>query len=98
MHAPPPNLRRPLGLLPTALLLLAGLAAAARRGIRQVLNNRAVDRELVPALALVCFERSGRGRGFGYQGLQDRVDYAVVPGCGLGVLVGCCGGEGGGAG
>ena len=36
--------------------------------------------------------------GFGDEGLQDAVDDGVVPGGGAVVLVGCCGGEGGGAG
>ena len=36
--------------------------------------------------------------GFGDEGLQDGVDDGVVPGGGAVVLVGCCGGEGGGAG
>ena len=35
--------------------------------------------------------------GFGDEGLQDAVDDGVVPGGGAVVLVGCCGGEGGGA-
>ena len=35
---------------------------------------------------------------FGDEGLQDCVDDGVVPGGGAVVLVGCCGGEGGGAG
>jgi hypothetical protein len=100
VHAPAPNLALHL-LLP---ILLAGVAVrlgARAVGIRQVLNNRAVDRELVPALAGVFFLRFkavGRGRGFGYEGLQDAVDYCVVPGCGAFVLVACGGCEGGVAG
>jgi hypothetical protein len=40
----------------------------------------------------------GGGCGFGDEGLQDAVDYCVVPRAGGVVLVGCCGGEGAGAG
>jgi hypothetical protein len=67
-----------------------------------VLNNGAVDRELVSPLAgvlfLLRFEAVGRGRGFGDEGLQDAVDYRVVPGRGAVVLVACGGREGGVAG
>ena len=67
-----------------------------------MLDNRTVDRELVPALTRALFlqrlERVGRGRGFGYEGLQDGVDDGIVPGGGGFVLVACGGREGGGAG
>jgi hypothetical protein len=69
-----------------------------------VLNNRAVHSELVAAA--ICgggavfwvLLRLVRGGGFGDDGLEDRVDDGVVPGCGAVVVVGCCGAEGGGAG
>jgi len=73
-----------------ALLLLAGTLAARRR-IRQVLDDSAVDRELVPSLAPVGFQRAGFGRGFCDERLEDRVDDGVVPRRGLVVLVGCRG-------
>jgi hypothetical protein len=99
VHAPPSNLALHL-LLP---ILLAGVAVrlGAAVGIRQMLDYRTVDRELVSSLIGVLFlrfEAVGRGRGFGYEGLQDAVDYGVVPGCGAFVLVACGGCEGGVAG
>lgn len=72
-----------------------------------MLNDRAVHSELVAA-AICCCGGGGAvfgvllrfvgGGGFGDEGLEDRVDDGVVPGCGAVVVVGCCGAEGGGAG
>lgn len=82
MHAAPPDLLRR-----TVALLLAFLPR-----VRQVLDDRAVDGELVPAVVVV-----GRG-GLGDERLQDLVDDAVVPrGCAV-VRVGGCAREGAGAG
>jgi hypothetical protein len=57
-----------------------------------VLDDGAVDHELVGRGLTVG------GRGLTDQGLQEGGDDGVVPQGGLGVVVGCCGGEGGGAG
>lgn len=92
VHTPTPNLA--LDLLPTVRALLLLSVALRRARIRQVLDDGAVDGELVPALALVGFDGPRRGRGFGDQGLQDAVDYAVVPARGAVVLVACGGREG----
>jgi hypothetical protein len=89
VHASPSNF--------TTLLHLSLLVLNGGSGVRQVLNNRAVDRELVPA---VFFGIVGVGFGgsFGYEGCEDRVDDGIVPGRGAFVVVRSCGAEGGGAG
>lgn len=82
VHAAPPDLLRR-----TVAFLLAFLPR-----VRQVLDDRAVDGELVPAVVVV-----GRG-GLGDERLQDLVDDAVVPrGCAV-VRVSGCAREGAGAG
>lgn len=85
MHAPAADLRSPLHFALILNLLSLGavcLGGAAVR-IRQMLDNSTVDREFVPSLVGVLFlrfEAVGWRRGFGDQGLEDRVDYGVVPG------------------
>jgi hypothetical protein len=107
VHAPAAHLRRrPLHSTLLLLLDLPSLGAIVRFGaaavqIRQMLDDGRVHREFVSSFVGVLFlrfEAVGRRRGFGDQGLQDCVDYGVVPGGGLVVLVGCGGGEGGVAG
>lgn len=86
-------------LLPFTLTLALNFCLAARAPrIAQVLDDGAVDGELVAAAVDGGVRGLVRGGGFRDEGLQDGVDDGVVPGGGAVVLVGGCGREGGGAG
>lgn len=94
VHAPPAHFLALAGLLSFSRVLALGLAAR----LRQVLDNGAVDGELVPAPAGAVFVAVFGGCGLGDQRLQDLLDDAVVPGSGVVVSVAGGGRESGGAG
>lgn len=104
MHAPPAHFLALATLLSTNLFIikpvlvldLAALGVLGSARLGQVLNNRAVDGELVPASAGLFLSVFG-GCGLRDEGLQDFLDDAVVPRRCLVVSVACGRRESGGA-